>query len=355
MATSKATKATTMAELLKKASATFVSPKKGAILPGTITKLTSSEILVDIGAKTEALVLEKDRENMRTILATLKVGDKVDVSVLNPESDFGNPVVSLRRYIDEKLWNKVSSLQKGKSQLDAIVLEETRGGFLVKTDEGITGFLPNSHTLGNLSIGKSTKVSLLEFDRLAHKIIFSQKKNVSTVEFENSTKNLKTDQKISATITSIAPFGIFVSIETSKDNFAEGFVHISEISWEKLETVPEDYKVGDKIEALILSFDKKSARINLSIKRLTADPYKEKLKEYTADKKVKGTVSKVLSSGVAVSLEDGIEGFIKKDKIPVGAKYEIGSSISATVTEVDEKNHRVLLSLYLAEKPIGYR
>src|SRR5258708_26070667 len=202
-----------MADLLNSVQCHFVSLRKGENLEGTITKLTSAEILVDVGAKTEAQVLEKDRNNMRTILSTLKVGDKVMVSVLNPESDFGNPVVSLRRFIDEKLWGKVTNLQKDKKEMDITVTEETRGGFLVKTDEGIAGFLPNSHTAGGLTVGQKSKATLLEFDRLNHKIIFSQKKFVSSSEYEKAIKTLKTDQKISSTISSIAPFGIFVNIK----------------------------------------------------------------------------------------------------------------------------------------------
>src|SRR5581483_2800817 len=323
-----------MADLLKSAQPHFVSLRKGENLEGTITKLTSSEILVDVGAKTEAQVLEKDRNNMHTILSTLKVGDKVMVSVLNPESDFGNPVVSLRRFIDEKLWGKVTGLQKDKKQMDVTVTEETRGGFLVKALDGIQGFLPNSHVSGEITVGQKTKATLLEFDRLQHKIIFSQKKIASNEEYQKAIKSIKVDQKITSTISSIAPFGIFVNIKVD-DSSIEGFIHVSEIAWQKLENVPQEYKIGDEVEALVLGFDRKSARVNLSIKRLVEDPYKEKLKSYSQDKKVKGTISEVTTGGIKVDLEDGVEGFIKKDKIPVGAKYEEGQTLEATVVSVD--------------------
>lgn len=348
-------RAHTMAELMKKVQQNFISPKKGEVLEGTITKLTSNEILVDIGAKTEAQVLEKDRNNMRTLLSLLKVGDKVQISVLNPESDFGNPVVSLRRFLDQKLWENVEKISKNKKPLEVTVNEETRGGFVVSTADGISGFLPNSHTAGGLSVGQKTTVTLLEFDKSQHKIIFSQRKSGGTDQFNKASKTLKIGQKISSTISSIAPFGIFVQVQTAGDQFVEGFIHVSEISWEKLQTVPENYKIGEKIETEVLGFDKKSSRVNLSIKRLTQDPFKEKLKEYTADKKVTGKVVKVVASGVSVQLEDGVEGFIKKEKIPVGTSFEEGKEISATVVSIDEKNHRLLLTPYLTKKIIGYR
>lgn len=352
MASLQPKRATSMADLMKSVQPPFVSLRKGENLEGIITKLTPSEILVDIGAKTEAQVLEKDKSNLRAILSTLKVGDKVQVSILNPESDFGNSVVSLRRFLDQKLWDKVAKLEKSKESLEILIKEETRGGFLVQTTDGVQGFLPNSHTVGVLKLGQKSSATLLEFDKLQHKIIFSQKKIVGSDEFDKAAKSIKTGQKITSVISSIAPFGIFVSVGP---NFIEGFIHVSEISWEKVETVPESFKVGDKITAAVLGFDKKSSRVNLSIKRLTEDPFKEKLKAYTADKKVKGKITKVISSGLAVELEEGVEGFIKQEKIPIGSSFEEGSEISATVVSLDEKNHRVLLSPYLTKKTIGYR
>lgn len=344
-----------MTELMKKVQSNFISPKKGENLEGMITKLTPSEILVDIGAKTEALVLEKEKSNMRTLLSLLKVGDKVTISVLNPESDFGNPVVSLRRFLDQRLWDKVEKLSKNKEPQDITINEETRGGFVVSTLDGVSGFLPNSHAAGVLKVGQEASAILLEFDKLQHKIIFSQKKIVSSKDFEKASKTMRIGQKISSVISSIAPFGIFVNVASNTDNFVEGFIHVSEISWEKLETVPSDYKVGEEIDAVVLGFDKKSSRVNLSIKRLTEDPFKEKLKAYTPDKKVKGTVTSLSSSGIHVELEEGVEGFIKKEKIPIGKDFEKGEEISATVDSLDERNHRILLVPYLTKKVIGYR
>lgn len=346
--------ASTMAELMKKVHSSFPSLRKGENVTGTIKKLTSAEILVDIGGKTDALVLEKDKNILRSILATLKVGDKVQVSILNPESDFGNSVVSLRRYMDEKLWGKLADLTKSKKELEITVEETTRGGFLVTTSDGISGFLPNSHATSNLEVGQKTKASLLEFDKIEHKIIFSQKKNVGIEEFTKAVRSLKTEQKIETVIISIAPFGIFVNVPVGENNL-EGFIHVSEISWDKAETVPPDYKVGNKMEAQIIGFDKKSGRVNLSVKRLVADPHIEKLKAFSLDKKVSGKVSKTISTGVLIDFEDGIEGFIKKDKIPVGISYNVGQTVTATVSDIDSKNHRVILTPYLTKKTIGYR
>ena len=351
-------KSKTMADLLKSVQTKFVSPHKGDVLEGTITKLTSSEILVDIGAKTEAVVLEKDKRILRNLLRSLKVGDKVTVAVLNPESDMGNTVVSLRRFMDEKIWDRLNKLLKNKEAVKVSVDDVTKGGFLVSTEDGISGFLPNSQSVflenSQSMVGNVIDAAVIELNRPLKKIIFSQKALIGSEDFEKAVKNLKVKQKVEATIANVTPFGIFVSFK-SGENLVEGFIHISEISWEKTTTVPDIFKTGQKIEAEIVSFDKEAKRVNLSIKNLTKNPFEEKLKEFTPDRKVSGSVLKVFANGVLIDLGDGIEGFIKKDKIPPTIAYTQGASVNATVVEVDTKKQRVLLVPVLKEKPIGYR
>lgn len=348
-----------MAELLASHKTTFVKVNKGEILSAVVTKLTSSEILVDIGAKTEAVVLEKDKRIMRSLLSSIKLGDKVMVAVLNPESDYGNPVVSLRRFNDERVWKQLDVLQKSKEQLEATVDESTKGGFLVSTKDGLSGFLPNSQTvfLENSQdlVGKIIKVSVIEINRAARKIIFSQKAGMGSEDFEKAVKVLKIGQKIEATISNVAPFGIFLSIELPDKKLVEGFVHISEVSWERIVTIPETFKAGEKIEVEVINFDKESQRVNLSIKKLIKDPFEEKLKSYAVDQRVSGSVTKVLSNGVLVNVREGIEGFIKKDKIPANISYNDGSPVNATVVEVDTRRHRLILVPVLTEKPLMYR
>jgi small subunit ribosomal protein S1 len=359
MSSSKQSKSTTMADLLKSVKTNFIKVSKGEVLSGVITKLTTSEILVDIGVKTEGVVLEKDKKILRSLLSTLKVGDKVTVSVLNPESDFGNPVVSLRRFNDENVWKKMETLQKEKTPIEALVDEATRGGFLISTKDGISGFLPNSQAvfLNNAQglVGKTINVLIIELNKNLKKVIFSQKATLSSQDFEKAVKTLKIGDKIETIISNIAPFGIFTLVTVTDEKQVEGFIHISEVAWEKTVIIPDIFKQGEKIEALILGFDKESKRINLSIKSLTKNPFAEKLKSFAVDQKVSGSVTKILSSGVLVDLGEGIEGFIKKDKIPPTLTYKEGSLVNATVVEVDEKKQKLVLVPVLTEKPIGYR
>jgi len=360
--------AASMADLMKKVQAQrtpFISPHKGDMLIGTITKLTRNEILVDINAKTEAVVLEKERHILNKILSSFKVGDKIPVQVLNPESDFGYPVISLRRSIGDITWDRLAKLQKSQEPVEVNLDMATKGGFLATTADGISGFLPNSHTssLQNPQglIGKKIKVVVLEINRGLNKIIFSQKQVMGSSDFQKLIKNLKVGQKIDAVVSNIAPFGVFLSIPVDDNplkgtgKLAEGFIHISETSWENVENLTDLFKLGDKITGVVLGFDKESRRVNLSLKRLLADPFEKKLNEFTVDKKVKGKVAKIISTGVLLDLGDNITGLIKKEKIPVSTTYKEGQEVMVTVSAVDKKRHRIEVSPVLKEKPIGYR
>jgi len=362
--------ATSMADLMKKVAANktpFVSPHKGDMLIGTITKLTSSEILVDINAKTEAVVLEKERNIMNKILSSYKVGDKVNVQILNPESDFGYPVVSLRRSVGDITWDRLAKLQKSQEPVEVMLDMATKGGFLVTTSDGISGFLPNSHTssLENPQglIGRKIKVIVLENNRELNKIIFSQKQAMGPADFQKLIKDLKVGQKIDAVVSNVAPFGVFLSIavddtklaEGTRSELAEGFIHISEISWENIENLMDLYKTGDKITGVVLGFDKESRRVNLSLKRLLVDPFEKKLSEFTIDKKLKAKITKIISTGVLLDLGDNITGMIKKEKIPVKTTYKEGQEVDVTVSNVDKRRHRVEVAPVLTAKPIGYR
>lgn len=347
--------ASSMAELMSKHTSSLKSIRKGELVKGTITKLTSSEILVDIGAKTEAVVLEKDRGIMHTLLESLKAGDSVEVSVLNPESDQGNPVVSLRRFIDERLWGKLEKLQSEKVVLEVLVTDLTKGGFLVTTTEGFSGFLPNSQTVLNDSpasfVGKKIKAVVLELNRSLHKIIFSQKAATTDADFSKSVSDaVKPGEILDAVVSNTTPFGVFVSVKN-----LEGFIHLSELSWDRIETAENYFKPGEKIKAEVIGIDKDAKRVNLSVKRMSKDPFVESSKLFSPEKKVNGVISKISGQGLIIDLGNGIEGLIKKDKIPPSSTFNSGDQIEAIVSEVDPKRHRVILTPILKEKPIGYR
>lgn len=354
--------AKTMAELLAKQKTTFVPLHKGEIVKATVSKVTPSEILLEVGSKTEAVVLEKDRHIMKHLVSLLKVGDEVSTMVLNPESDEGYPMVSLRRFATDKKWVLLSELLKSQEKLDVEVTQAIKGGFLVVSSTGVEGFLPNSHLSSTPDpddlLGKHIKTSVVEVNRSQNKVIFSEKGMLTEEQFKVQSQKLKIGQKIKSTISGITTFGLFTSL--SVDGLTlDGLIHISEVSWVRTTDLSGMFNIGQEVEVVVIGFDKDAKRIDLSIKRLTEDPFKKVTQNYPVDKKVSGEVAAITDLGVEVLLPevDGIkgEGLIRKDKISPTTKYEVGQSIQATVIGSDIRKRKILLTPILKEKPLMYR
>lgn len=352
-----------MANLLAKHKNIFVSLTKGQIIKGKITKLTNNEILLDINAKTEAVVLEKERKLARAMNSLFKVGETVDAQVLNPESENGNPVVSLRRFLDEKVWEILFDLKKKQEKINIFVVSQTKGGFLIETEHGVSGFLPHSHILLKQNsqelIGKNIVVSIAELNKETRKLIVSQKPIMGQEDFAQIIKKLSSGTIVDAIVSHVSTFGIFVSIPVKgekEDTFLDGFVHISEVSWEKVNDLYSLFKVGDAIKAVVMSVDNGTKRIELSIKKLTLDPFSENSKQFTIDKKVNGKIEKIIENGIVIDLDvEGVEGFIRKEKLPPTVSYTVGQKLDLTVTDVDSKKHRIYLAPILLDKPLMYR
>lgn len=352
-----------MAQLLAKHQNKFITLKKGETVKAKITKLTNNEILVDAGTKTEAHVLERDKRIVQTIMAQFKLGDTVEVNVLNPESESGQPIVSLRRYLGDKAWNTLEDVQKKTEQLEVTVKDGTKAGYVVDTSFGISGFLPQSHvsySQNALTSGQTVKVTVLELNRPDNKVIFSQKKSMSAEEFAKLTKQYKVGEKLTVTVTNVTPFGIFVALPQGKaakdEGDLEGFIHISETSWDKVVDISDKFTAGQKIEAVLTRFDEETRRVSLSVKRLTADPFETLMEKYPIDKKVKGVVKAIDDGDVFFTFGDeDAEGVIRKDKIPPTTIYTEGQEVTLTIVDYDKRKHRIILTPVLLEKPMGYR
>ena len=238
-----------MAELMARSGSNLAVLKKGQIIEGTIKKLTPHEILMDIDGKADALVIEYDRQNMENLLTFLKVGDRVNASVISPEAEDGFPVLSLRRTLDDIIYKKFDELVKAEEAFEIQVNEQTRGGYFVSTNEGVRGFLPASQVTGEGDIsGQKIKVKILEFDRAKKKVVFSQKAVSFTMTPALIQKYVKSGQVIDAEVTAVTPYGLYVLITPEKDIKIEGFIHISEIAYERVEDLGARFKKGDKVK-----------------------------------------------------------------------------------------------------------
>ncbi|HVZ58312.1 MAG TPA: S1 RNA-binding domain-containing protein [Patescibacteria group bacterium] len=359
LSTTKSSAATSMAELMAKTSSTpVVSLKKGDFIKGILTRLGKKEIFVDIQSKSQAIVLEHDPKMLKNIHSLLKEGQTVEVSVISPESESGQPVVSLRRFISDLIWQHLEALKKSQEKIEVTIQEVTKGGYVSLTKDGITGFLPNSHTTstqGTLIPGKTISVSIADLNREDNKIIFSQKTTMTPEEFRALLAHFKPGTKVSGEVTSVTSFGYFVTLKIpGTESTIDGLIHVSEVAWERSEDSLSLYKVGDVVEVVVIGVDRDSYRIDLSLKRLQADPFEKVKERFPLEKQVSATVLRTEDGNVYVDLGD-IEGLIKKEKVPAGTIYEVGQTVSATVTAHDPRRRRVELTPVLKEKPLMYR
>lgn len=355
--------ASTMEELLaKNAGSSITSLKKGESLKGKITKLTPSEILLDIKGKTEAIVLENDAKLLRALLQNIKLGDEVTFTVINPETENGYASVSLRKFIYQKIWDVITNCYNKKQPIMSEIKMEIKGGFLVETKDGIGGFLPlfnvSSTERKNLKMGTKLNLYIADVNYETRKLIFSQKIILTQDDFKNLLKGVKEGSKVKGIVSNIAPFGIFLSLNLKKGdvNSIDGIIHISEVSWEKVNNLSEMFEVGQELEAIVIKIDENSKRIELSLKRLTDDPFKDAIKKYNLEKVLTLVVKEISEEGLLIDLNDEVlEGFIRRDKIPVGKSYKLGEKIKVMVSEIDTRKRRLYLAPVLLDKPLMYK
>lgn len=344
----------TMADLLAQTGYKPHPLKKSEEIEGTITSLSSKGIRIDIGAKAEGIVLEKDKRILDDLLSSLKIGDKVKATILNPESEDGFTILSLRRQRKNKGWQNAILAHDQDQIITVLVTETTRSGVLADF-ESLRGFIPSSQLLTSIDegiVGENLKVKVLEAAPQENRLIFSEKAvSINRKTLEKGLSKIKLNKIYNGVVTGITKFGIFVNIGEN----IEGLVHISEVAWGRVEDLEKQFKIGDKVQVLVTGIDLQNLKLNLSLRQLMPDPWLEKTSKLVIDQQVQGKVGQLLRLGISVSFKDGFEGFIHKNKIPIGATLKEGDEITCLIESIDSKKRRINLIPVLKEKPVGYR
>jgi small subunit ribosomal protein S1 len=358
--------AQTMEELLKETGYALKGIKKGDVVEGIIGSVSSREITIDVGGKTEGVVIDRELDSYKDALMALKPGDKVTAQVIVSENDRGQAVLSLRRSIFEKRWEGLSEAKEKGTSVEVILKEAVRGGVLVDFG-GLRGYIPQSQIDGSLakqldkSIGRKVEAKVMEVDRDTNRLIFSQRamsEEATLTRQKELLSMIAVGDEVQSTITGVVPFGAFAKFTVKKDDkehVVEGLIHISEIAWEKVEDPNQYLKTGDTIKVKIIGIDAESGKLTLSLKQLLPDPWENVTDMFEKDQQVKGTVTRVTPYGVFVSLSPGIEGLIHISKISPGEEPKQGDEITCNVEDVQGEKRKISLSMSLTEKPIGYR
>ncbi len=365
----------TMEELLAEQDSDIKSFKHGDVVEGTVVRIDKDEILVDIGAKSEGVVSNRELygRNAETQPA-LAIGDIVLVYVLQPESPEGHVVLSLRRAGLERKWRSMQEQFESGVIIEAPVIDHNKGGLIV--DCGIRGFVPISQIVDFPRrpqndqprdaaqeiaeklmpfVGRKLRLKILEVNRKANRLILSEKVALYEERREKRDElfsSLQVGQKVSGTVRSIAPFGVFVDL-----GGIDGLVHKSELSWNKVNNPESGYQVGEQVEAEVIDINHERGRISLSIRRLQPDPWHSTVADFNVGDIIDGTVTKLVNFGAFVRVRDGLEGLIHISELshqrvahPGDVVHE-GQTLKLKIISLDSERHRLGLSLKQAEEP----
>lgn len=351
-----------MADLL---ASSKVKPRgllRGDVLSGVVIDKSSKSLILDIGGKSEGLVAEKAYQESREFIRALEIGDEVTAKVIVGETPDGYAILSLRNAASDFFWKKLRDKESKDEELSVMCKNATSSGLIVDV-LSFTGFIPSSHLGKKIAkdpqslVGKSLKVKIIDLDKDANRIVLSEKFVSEAKEVEEARqamKDVKIGEIFEGEVTTVADFGCFVKIKAGKKKTdLEGLVHVSELSWEKVDKPSDVVSQGDKVTVKVLGKD--GNKLSLSMKQTEEDPWEKVAKKYKAEQKAKGKVMRVSDFGVFVQLEPGIEGLIHMTKIPPGMKLEKGKDVNVYVEEVDAEEKRIALGLILTEKPVGYK
>jgi ribosomal protein S1 len=362
------TKPKTMSELMAQKASTIVIPKKGATVTGAITAKQKKTLLVDIGAKTEGVVTDKEFDMAVDYIDELKVGDSIEAVIISSENDKGQVLLSLKQAAMDAKWTYFQDAMEKDEVLSAKGVEVNKGGLIVVVN-GVRGFVPSSQFgkqfMGNINKlkGETLQVKAIEVDREKNRLIFSERHVSEAKEIAQraqALQSVKVGEIYEGVVSGVMHFGLFITVEVpvadSKEvGHVEGLVHISEISWEKVNNPKDYHKMGDRIKVKVLGVDEQTGKLNLSMKQLSDDPWKVIAEKYPVGTTFEGTVSRVESFGVFVNVEPGVDGLIHTSKLSPDMTYKKGEKVTVTVESVDPDQRRMSLSVVLTELPVGYK
>lgn len=348
----------TMQDLLAAQDAEIKVPKVGDVLEGSILSAGKNEVYIDIEGIGLGVVRGRELYDESVRLATLKAGDKVFASVVDPENKEGNIELSFRQAGQERVWQTLTDRMRSKEVIKTKILDANKGGLMVEVN-GVIGFLPVSQLStehyprveeGDKNkileilkdyVGQIFDVQIITAAQEDEKLIVSEKAVHEDVLREKIGK-LKIGNIVEGEVTGIVDFGIFMKFGEG----LEGLVHISELAWNRIDHPKDHYKVGQKVKAQIISIERD--RVSLSIKRLEADPWLDLIKKYQVGQIVKGKIVRLMPFGAFVEVEPNIFGLVHSVEL---SNEEVGDP--SEVVKVDEMKDFKIISIEPGEHRLG--
>lgn len=338
---------------------TFRTLSEGDVVRGRVVHIDREGVLVDVGTKSEGLIPpnELSREPGVSPLSIVKIGDHVDVYVMDIDDQEGNLILSKKRADFEKAWDRVIEAQAEGRTIQAMVTDRVKGGLVV--DLGIRGFVPASHVgsgkVRNLEkyVGQSLPLKVIEVDRDRRKVVLSHR--LATEEEREAQKaetlsNLTEGQIRKGTVRRITDYGAFVDI-----GGVDGLLHISEMSWTRIKHPSDVLKVGDEIQVMVLKTNLEQGRISLGLRQILPDPWTQARDKYQPNDIIIGVVTRLVPFGAFVQLDGGIEGIIPNSELSSRriTKPEevvaVGDHVEVKILDIRPEERRMTLSLRQAQ------
>jgi small subunit ribosomal protein S1 len=344
----------TFASLFETSMAEADLGREGEIVSGTVVHVGRDAVVVDIGGKSEGVIPLSEFEGAGPV--TVKAGDKVDVYIESRENDEGLVTLSKEKADKMKVWDEISSACERDELIDGTISQRVKGGLSVSIRGGVKAFLPGSQVdlrpIRNLDklIGQTYQFKVIKFNKKRGNIVLSRRVLLEKERDEQKAKTLETLSEgmvIKGTIKNITEYGAFVDL-----GGIDGLLHITDMSWGRIQHPSEVFQVGDEVTVKVLKYNPETERVSLGLKQTQEDPWNHAEEAYPAGKKVRGKVMSITDYGAFVELEPGIEGLIhvsemswtKKVKHP-SKIVEPGQEIECQILEVDAKAKRISLGL----------
>jgi len=353
-----------METLLEEEGLALDFPQAGEIRTGVIASIGSGQILVSVGAKSEGVISGRELDNISPAdREALKPGNEISVYVLSPEDNNGNVVLSYTRAQEQLGWELVEKMVVDDETFDGVIDGFNKGGLIVPV-HGLRGFVPSSQISMNrrmnsvgdtpeqrwsAMLGESIQVRVIEVDRSRRRLILSERaansESRQTLK-ERVIDDLQEGEVKTGRVTSLADFGAFVNI-----NGADGLVHLSELSWDRVQHPSEVLEVGEEVEVKVISIDRDKKRIGLSLRALTDDPWSKKIADLEVGQLVEGEVTRLTKFGAFARLENEVEGLIHISEISETRidhpkeRLKEGEILTLRIIRIDADQRRIGLSL----------
>jgi small subunit ribosomal protein S1 len=327
--------------------------KPGGVVKGRVVGITSTHVLIDVGYKSEGQIpLQEFTDRHGNV--QVKVGDDVDVYFDSSEGENGGIVLSRQRAENMKIWEEIEKAYNEGKGIEGHIVGKVKGGF--KVDVGVPGFLPGSHVdirpSRNLDkfIGTTDRFAILKYNRARGNVVLSRRALLEKERDSLKQEILKVLEEgviLEGTVKNITGYGAFVDL-----GGIDGILHISDMSWGRINHPSEVVQVGEKVKVVVLKFDPEKERISLGIKQLSPDPWHTVAEKYPAGTRVQGKVISLMDYGAFVELESGIEGLIHISEMSWTKKIahpskilQVGQTVEVVVLNVDPSHRRISLGL----------